>query len=272
MTETVRGLARHRAALYSPAASVLAQHRLAQEKSMVRGRIVARPAAARAAYLVVVSLLAACAPRLAEQGVETAAPALRGDAFETRDGLKLRLRHWDAPAPRAVIVALHGMSDYSNAFDMPASWWATQGITTLAYDQRSFGQSRNPGRVAGRRGASRRPFGFRRGGACEISGPSGVCAGREHGRRGGGCPRSRRAGRRASTASSSSRRRWWSRSDMPLFLSHRAVGHGAHASLAHAVGQGSEDLALRQYRDAQEAFARSAVPASDARRCGLWAG
>ena len=61
------------------------------------------------------------------------------------------LRHWDAPAPAAVIVALHGMSDYSNAFDMPASWWATQGITTLAYDQRGFGQSPNPGMWAGAR-------------------------------------------------------------------------------------------------------------------------
>jgi len=91
------------------------------------------------------SLLAACAPRLAEQGIESAKPTIQGDAFLTRDGLKLPLRHWDAPAPAAVIVALHGMSDYSNAFDMPASWWATQGITTLAYDQRSFGQSPNPG-------------------------------------------------------------------------------------------------------------------------------
>jgi acylglycerol lipase len=91
------------------------------------------------------SLIAACAPRLAEQGIENAKPVIQGDAFETRDGLKLPLRHWDAPAPRAVIVALHGMSDYSNAFDMPASWWATQGVTTLAYDQRSFGQSPNSG-------------------------------------------------------------------------------------------------------------------------------
>jgi acylglycerol lipase len=92
-----------------------------------------------------VSLLAACAPRLADQGIENARPAIQGDVFETRDGLKLPLRHWDAPAPSAVIVALHGMSDYSSAFDMPAGWWATQGITTLAYDQRSFGRSPNPG-------------------------------------------------------------------------------------------------------------------------------
>jgi acylglycerol lipase len=59
--------------------------------------------------------------------------------------MKLPMRHWDAPQPTAVIVALHGMSDYSNAFDMPGTWWAQHGITTLAYDQRSFGRSSNPG-------------------------------------------------------------------------------------------------------------------------------
>lgn len=70
---------------------------------------------------------------------------LEPDAFVTRDGLRLPVRHWDADHPRAVIIALHGMSDYSNAFAMPGPWWAERGITTIAYDQRSFGQSPNPG-------------------------------------------------------------------------------------------------------------------------------
>jgi alpha-beta hydrolase superfamily lysophospholipase len=48
-----------------------------------------------------------------------------------------------------VIVALHGMSDYSNAFDMPGKVWAKLGITTLAYDQRGFGKSEHPGVWAG---------------------------------------------------------------------------------------------------------------------------
>jgi len=67
-----------------------------------------------------------------------------GDAAEryvTRDGLRLGLKHWDASAPFAAIVALHGMSDYSNAFAIPAPWWAEHGITTYAYDQRGFGRS-----------------------------------------------------------------------------------------------------------------------------------
>ena len=60
------------------------------------------------------------------------------------------LRRWEADGkPRAVIVGLHGMSDYSNAFDMPGKLWAKQGITTIAYDQRGFGRNPNPGIWAG---------------------------------------------------------------------------------------------------------------------------
>ena len=103
----------------------------------------------RAASFVLLSLLAACAPRVASEGIENVKPAIEQDAFQTRDGLHLPLRHWDAPSPIAVIVALHGMSDYSNAFDMPATWWAQNGITTYAYDQRGFGLSPHPGVWAG---------------------------------------------------------------------------------------------------------------------------
>lgn len=103
--------------------------------------------------------LGACAPRLAEQGMEMRMPAIeRGegtgvaaDRYVTRDGLQLGLMHWDADMPQAVIVGLHGMSDYSNAFAMPGPWWAAHGITTYAYDQRGFGRSPNAGIWAGSR-------------------------------------------------------------------------------------------------------------------------
>ena len=72
------------------------------------------------------------------------------DVVVARDGVKLSLRRWDADGgPKAVIVALHGMSDYSNAFDMPGKVWAKLGITTLAYDQRGFGRSDHVGVWAG---------------------------------------------------------------------------------------------------------------------------
>ena len=48
-----------------------------------------------------------------------------------------------------MIVGVHGMNDYSNAFHMAAPWWAEQGITTIAYDQRGFGRSPRRGIWAG---------------------------------------------------------------------------------------------------------------------------
>ena len=83
-------------------------------------------------------------------GHQSVTPAVESEFFLTRDGLKLPLRHWDAEVtPRAIIIALHGMSDYSNAFDMPARQWVPLGITTVALDQRGFGAGPNPGLWAG---------------------------------------------------------------------------------------------------------------------------
>jgi acylglycerol lipase len=101
----------------------------------------------------VLMLISACAPRIAAEGPEMRMPAIeRGsvtgvdaDRYVTRDGLSLGLMHWDAKTPFAAIIALHGMSDYSNAFALPAPWWAEHGISTYAYDQRSFGRSPQPG-------------------------------------------------------------------------------------------------------------------------------
>lgn len=89
--------------------------------------------------------LSACAPAIAKLGVENRTPAIEGDRFVTRDGLRLGLQHWDAASTRAVIVALHGMNDYAHAFSRPAPSWAAQGITTYAYDARGFGRSPNTG-------------------------------------------------------------------------------------------------------------------------------
>ncbi len=97
----------------------------------------------------------ACAPVLAPHGVDSSAPRLAPDYFLTRDGEKLPLRTWSGEHPRAVVVALHGMSDYSNAYAPAGEWWAKHDITTLAYDQRGFGQSEHPGLWAGSEGLRR---------------------------------------------------------------------------------------------------------------------
>ena len=86
---------------------------------------------------------------LAPHGVDSAEPTLTQSYFLVRDGEKLPLRIWGPDHPKAVIVALHGMSDYSNAFTPVGEWLAGHDITTLAYDQRGFGQSEHPGLWAG---------------------------------------------------------------------------------------------------------------------------
>lgn len=65
------------------------------------------------------------------------------------DGYALAFSTWAAAKPKAVIVALHGMNDYGEAFAMPAKFWAENGVTTYAYDQRGFGRTEGDGRWAG---------------------------------------------------------------------------------------------------------------------------
>ncbi len=66
-------------------------------------------------------------------------------AFIADDGARLPFLRWGPEQqPWAVIVALHGMNDYSAAFRLAGPAWAERGITTYAYDQRGFGAA--PGR------------------------------------------------------------------------------------------------------------------------------
>jgi alpha-beta hydrolase superfamily lysophospholipase len=99
--------------------------------------------------LVLLSALAltACAPMLVQQpampGAAFQGPRFEADGFISFDGARLGLTRW-GPAdgdPRAVVVALHGMNDYANAFHLAAPHWAQQGVATYAIDQRGFGRS-----------------------------------------------------------------------------------------------------------------------------------
>ncbi len=97
--------------------------------------------------VMLTAILAACAPtlqRAARPDVTFTGPRLEDDAFVSFDGARLGLTRWDADGraqPWAVIVGVHGMNDYANAFHMAGPWWAEHGVTTLAYDQRGFGRS-----------------------------------------------------------------------------------------------------------------------------------
>jgi len=99
--------------------------------------------------LLAALVLSACAPRLQNPGPDATrsmTPQLTADSFTTSDGLALPLRRWlPDGAPKAVIVALHGFNDYSNAFADIGAFLAGQGIAVLAYDQRGFGAAPEPG-------------------------------------------------------------------------------------------------------------------------------
>ncbi|MCH7710032.1 MAG: alpha/beta hydrolase [Proteobacteria bacterium] len=105
---------------------------------------------ARVLIALLVLSLAACQPRLRLPGEPVAPPRLTEDAYIAADGARLPLRVWlPEGRPKAVLVALHGFNDYSNAFEAPAAFWAQKGIATYAYDQRGFGATEHRGEWPG---------------------------------------------------------------------------------------------------------------------------
>jgi len=94
-------------------------------------------------------LLGACAPHTQTVGTPYRATALTSDNFIMADATRLPLRVWPAAEPSAVILGLHGFNDYSRAFELPGRWFASQGVSFYAYDQRGFGLAPGHGMWAG---------------------------------------------------------------------------------------------------------------------------
>jgi acylglycerol lipase len=114
-----------------------------------------------AGLIVALLALAACAPTTARtaafselrvaRAAPHPAPRFTEDRFVTTDGERLPLRRWlPRHGVRAVLLALHGFNDYSNAFAAAGTAWAKDGIATYAYDQRGFGAAPERGRWPGR--------------------------------------------------------------------------------------------------------------------------
>ncbi len=72
--------------------------------------------------------------------------------FHSFDGAELGLSAWvPNEEPWAVIVGLHGMNDYGEAFYLAGPWFAERGVALYAYDARGFGRSPSRGVWGGER-------------------------------------------------------------------------------------------------------------------------
>jgi acylglycerol lipase len=114
----------------------------------------------RALLALCLLLLAGCAAPGRDDGATPVAagdsptapatPELTAHELIAVDGVHLPLRVWlPTGEVTAVILALHGFNDYSNAFATPAAALAGRGIATYAYDQRGFGGAPLRGRWPG---------------------------------------------------------------------------------------------------------------------------
>ena len=110
-----------------------------------------RAAGQRLALCVLPFILTACVS-FPDAPARIATPLIEEGAIRSIDGERLAVSIFEAPQPHAVIIALHGMNDYSNAFAGPGAWWAENaGITTYAIDQRGHGRTPEFGRWAGKK-------------------------------------------------------------------------------------------------------------------------
>ncbi len=103
------------------------------------------------AAIAVPLLLSGCAARLVAAGPPIVAPVRTDASFVMADGTRLGYRTWRPPGeeqgeePRAIILALHGMNDSRDAWELPGPAFAAAGIEVIAPDQRGFGATAGRG-------------------------------------------------------------------------------------------------------------------------------
>ena len=103
--------------------------------------------------VVAVLLLAGCATHLVPPGPAIGQAAVSHAAFAMPDGMLLPYRAWlPEGAPKAVILALHGMNDSRDAWEYPAPDFAAAGMAVFAPDQRGFGATASRDYWAGTQG------------------------------------------------------------------------------------------------------------------------
>ena len=100
-------------------------------------------------FLIAMAMLSltACTSELAPPGPAVGPPAATSDAFVMPDGFRLPYRVWLPPEsrPKAVVLALHGMNDSRDAYEIPGPDFADAGIAVYSPDLRGFGDTASRG-------------------------------------------------------------------------------------------------------------------------------
>jgi alpha-beta hydrolase superfamily lysophospholipase len=93
-----------------------------------------------------VTLLAACATRVALPRPGEQPPTVTNGEFVMPDGTGLPYRVWlpDGP-PTTVVLAMHGMNDSRDAWEYPAPYFTAAGMAVIAPDLPGFGATRTRG-------------------------------------------------------------------------------------------------------------------------------
>lgn len=100
--------------------------------------------------LAIIGLAGCASPQLQRTSSDSGPARLGPGAAVMADGYRLPLRQWGDPdQAKSVLLALHGLNDYSNAFVNLGAYLAHRGILVYAYDQRGFGATAQRGRWAG---------------------------------------------------------------------------------------------------------------------------
>ncbi len=100
-----------------------------------------------AVLIIVTSLISGCAkPYVFPASSLQIAPQLYDDRVVMDDNYPLPLRRWGNPLKsKAIILAIHGLNDYSFGFESTGKYLASKNISLFSYDQRGFGATKGRG-------------------------------------------------------------------------------------------------------------------------------
>jgi acylglycerol lipase len=107
--------------------------------------------------MVAMLSLMACTNELQPPGPSVVTPSESADTFVMPDGDRLPYRVWLPPGapkrqPAVVVLALHGMNDSRDAWEIPGPELAATGIAVYSPDQRGFGGTTTRGHWPGTKG------------------------------------------------------------------------------------------------------------------------